>query len=53
MVEVAFSSGSLDVAVVAMRRSLMDFERAETRLASVVNFASFERGYFASDFSGG
>jgi len=53
MVEVAFSSGFLDVAAVAMQRPLTDFQRAEMRLASVANFASFERGYFGSDFSGG
>lgn len=53
MVEADFSSGFLDVVVVAMPRPLTDFQRAETRLASVVNFASFERGYFGSDFSGG
>jgi hypothetical protein len=44
---------SQPIARVAMLRSLTDFQRVKARLPSTAQFAAAERGYFASDFSGG
>jgi hypothetical protein len=38
---------------IAMLRPLTDFQPVKARLPSTAQFAAAERGYFASDFSGG